>query len=110
MSTARRRTWVWHFERPSAEIWPIMADTARFNEAAALPKHDIEEIPQADGSVLYLGSLPWGWKSYRDHERKAAATVQPDVTGEAAASSAAAAATFPPAPDDAEDERPARLN
>jgi CDP-diacylglycerol--serine O-phosphatidyltransferase len=62
------------------------------------------------GSVLYLGSLPWGWKSYRDHERKAAATVQPDVTGEAAASSAAAAATFPPAPDDAEDERPARLN
>jgi class 3 adenylate cyclase len=60
MSTARRRTWVWHFERPPAEIWPIMADTARFNEAAALPKHDIEEIPQADGSVLYLGRLKRG--------------------------------------------------
>ena len=60
MSTPRRRTWVWHFERPPSEIWPIMADTARFNEAAALPKHDIEEIPQADGSVLYLGRLKRG--------------------------------------------------
>ncbi len=60
MTTPRRRTWVWHFERSPAEIWPIMADTARFNEAAALPKHDIEEIPQADGSVLYLGRLKRG--------------------------------------------------
>src|ERR1700741_2405150 len=60
MSKPRRRIWVWHFERPPAEIWPIMADTARFNEAAALPKHDIEEIPQADGSVLYLGRLKRG--------------------------------------------------
>jgi class 3 adenylate cyclase len=60
MTKPRRRTWVWHFERPPAEIWPIMADTARFNEAAALPKHDIEEIPQADGSVLYLGRLKRG--------------------------------------------------
>jgi hypothetical protein len=60
MSTPRRRSWVWYFERPPAEIWPIMADTARFNEAAALPKHDIEEIPQADGSVLYLGRLKRG--------------------------------------------------
>ena len=60
MTTPRRRSWVWHFERPPAEIWPIMADTARFNEAAALPKHDIEEIPQADGSVLYLGRLKRG--------------------------------------------------
>jgi len=60
MSMPRRRSWVWHFERPPAEIWPIMADTARFNEAAALPKHDIEEIPQADGAVLYLGRLKRG--------------------------------------------------
>src|ERR1700690_3114524 len=27
------------------------------------------------GSLLYLASLPAGWKSYRDHERKAAASV-----------------------------------
>ena len=60
MEKPRRRTWVWHFDAPPAEIWPIMADTARFNEAAALPKHEIEEIPQADGSVLYLGRLKRG--------------------------------------------------
>jgi class 3 adenylate cyclase len=60
MDKPTRRTWVWRFDAPPAEIWPIMADTARFNEAAALPKHDIEEIPQADGSVLYLGRLKRG--------------------------------------------------
>src|SRR5262245_57035656 len=60
MSRVRRRTWVWHFDRPPEDIWPLMADTARFNEAAALPKHEIEEIPQADGSVLYLGRLKRG--------------------------------------------------
>ena len=60
MGKPRRRTWVWHFDAPPAEIWPIMADTARFNEAAALPKHEIEEISQADGSVLYLGRLKRG--------------------------------------------------
>jgi CDP-diacylglycerol--serine O-phosphatidyltransferase len=61
------------------------------------------------GSVIYLGSLPWGWKSYRDHERNAAAAAQPSATADAAAPSAPAS-TFSPAPDDAEDERPARLN
>ena len=60
MVSVRRRTWVWHFDRPPAEIWPLLADTARFNEAAAVPKHEIEEIAQADGSVLYLGRLKRG--------------------------------------------------
>ncbi len=32
-----------------------MADTARFNEAAGLPKHTIIETPRADGSVEYVG-------------------------------------------------------
>src|SRR5918999_551937 len=49
------RTWVWHFDSPPEGVWPLLADTARFNEAAPLPKHEIEEIPQPDGSVLYLG-------------------------------------------------------
>src|SRR3954453_8697598 len=61
------------------------------------------------GSVGYLASLPWGWKTYRDHERNAAAAAQPPATADAAAPSAPAS-TFSPAPDDAEDERPARLN
>src|SRR3954447_6988402 len=60
------------------------------------------------GSVLYLLSLPLGWKSYRDHERNAAA-AQTTTPADAAAPSPPAA-TFSPAPDDAEDERPARLN
>jgi CDP-diacylglycerol---serine O-phosphatidyltransferase len=61
------------------------------------------------GSVLYLLSLPWGWKSYRDHERKAALVAQPVAATEAAAPSAPAA-TFSPAAGDTEDERPSRLN
>src|SRR6478672_6998645 len=31
------------------------------------------------GSVLYLISLPWGWKSYRDHARAAAAEASASV-------------------------------
>src|SRR5436853_1800471 len=37
-------------------------------------------------TVLYLLSLPWGWKSYRDQERSAAATAS-TATAEAAAPS-----------------------
>ena len=39
------------------------------------------------GSVLYLLSLPWGWKSYRDHERNAAAAAQSVPATDAAAPS-----------------------
>ena len=58
------------------------------------------------GTVLYLLSLPLGWKSYRDHERRVAA----------ATSSAQAAPSNPgpsfaaPIADTAADERPPRLN
>src|SRR2546423_3016854 len=51
------------------------------------------------GSVVYLLSLPWGWKSYRDHERKAALAAQPAAATEAAAPSAPAAAVSPAAGD-----------
>ncbi|WP_282604249.1 adenylate/guanylate cyclase domain-containing protein [Pelagibius sp. Alg239-R121] len=54
------RTFVWHFDVPPERLWPSLADTARFNEAAGLPKHDIEEIPQDDGSVIYLGHVRLG--------------------------------------------------
>jgi CDP-diacylglycerol--serine O-phosphatidyltransferase len=59
--------------------------------------------------VLYLASLPWGWKTYRDHERNAAA-AQPPGTAEGTAPSTPPASTFSPTHDDAEDERPVRLN
>jgi CDP-diacylglycerol--serine O-phosphatidyltransferase len=58
-------------------------------------------------SVLYLLSLPAGWKSYRDHERRAAAQAATPVD-------ATATEPAPPlaqaAPDPHQDDRPARLN
>jgi CDP-diacylglycerol---serine O-phosphatidyltransferase len=60
------------------------------------------------GSVLYLLSLPMGWKSYRDHERAAAAQATA-VTEPAAPSNPPA--SFPSAiPGTDQDDRPARLN
>jgi CDP-diacylglycerol--serine O-phosphatidyltransferase len=58
--------------------------------------------------VLYLLSLPLGWKSYRDQERAAAAAqaARPaDVTPSNPAPPFAS-----PAPDPERDDRPVRLN
>jgi hypothetical protein len=52
--TVRSQTWEWNFDQPVSAMWPLLADTARFNEAASLPRHQITEIPQADGSVHYF--------------------------------------------------------
>jgi CDP-diacylglycerol--serine O-phosphatidyltransferase len=58
-------------------------------------------------TVLYLLSLPVGWKSYRDHERRAAAqaAMPPGVAPADAAAPFAAPASGPD-----QDDRPARLN
>jgi CDP-diacylglycerol--serine O-phosphatidyltransferase len=53
------------------------------------------------GTVAYLGCLPLGWWSYREHERKVAA---------AAVTSSDAEATFSPGHADSDHDRPARLN
>ena len=60
MGKVRQREWIWHFDRPVDAIWEILADTARFNEAAKLPKHEIIETPQPDGSVQYVGRIKRG--------------------------------------------------
>ena len=60
------------------------------------------------GSVLYLMSLPLGWKSYREHERNAASAAAAAMTAAAAPTTADPA--FSPVPSDTEDERPTRLN
>jgi CDP-diacylglycerol--serine O-phosphatidyltransferase len=56
------------------------------------------------GSVLYLASLPAGWKSYRDYERKAAAPADVVVPPTPAPPFA------PVVPEPDQDDRPARLN
>ena len=55
MAGVKSRTFTWRFDSPVRKIWPVLADSARFNEAAELPKHEIEEIPRDDGSVRYIG-------------------------------------------------------
>jgi len=57
---SRSKTWIWRFDSPLERVWPVLSDTARFNEAAALPKHAITETPRADASVEYLASARLG--------------------------------------------------
>ncbi len=60
MAEPQSRTYHWRFTSPPAAIWPILADTARFNEAAGLPRYEVSETLQDDGSVLYEGKLKRG--------------------------------------------------
>ena len=55
MSRVRSVTVNWNFSVPVDRIWPVMADTARFNEAVGFPKHEITEVAQPDGSVRFVG-------------------------------------------------------
>jgi CDP-diacylglycerol--serine O-phosphatidyltransferase len=60
------------------------------------------------GSVLYLLSLPLGWKSYRGHALKAAAQAAPPA--DVAPSDPAAPPFVSPVAEPDEKDRPARLN
>jgi class 3 adenylate cyclase len=66
-----RQTWTWHFDLPPERLWPVLADTNRFNEAMGLPPYDLEETPQPNGTVLRRGkgkaaafTLEWEEKPY----------------------------------------------
>lgn len=66
-----RRTWTWTFDLPPEELWPVLADTNRFNEAMGLPPYALEETPQPNGTVLRRGkgkaagfTLEWEEKPY----------------------------------------------
>ena len=68
---ATRCSWTWTFDLPPAELWPVLADTNRFNEAMGLPPYVLEETPQPNGTVLRRGSgkaagftLEWEEKPY----------------------------------------------
>ena len=54
------RTFEWRFDQPPEALWPALADTARFNEAAGLPKHQIEEERQPDGSNRFFAKARKG--------------------------------------------------
>jgi class 3 adenylate cyclase len=60
MAKTEKRSWTWHVDRPAEAMWSVLADTARMNEASKLPRHQIEEIPQADGAVAYIGRAKIG--------------------------------------------------
>ena len=71
MPPLSRRTWSWTFDLPPAELWPVLADTNRFNEAMGLPPYALEETPQPNGTVLRRGrgkaagfTLEWEEKPY----------------------------------------------
>ena len=50
-----RQTWTWHFDLPPERLWPVLADTNRFNEAMGLPPYALEETPQPNGTILRRG-------------------------------------------------------
>src|SRR3546814_17101868 len=57
----------WLFAHPPEAVWPVLADTGRFNEAAGLPKHAVREVAQPDGSVRFfadarLGPVALAWE------------------------------------------------
>lgn len=66
-----RATWTWTFDLPPDELWPVLADTNRFNEAMGLPPYELEETPQPNGTIQRHGkgkaagfALEWEEKPY----------------------------------------------
>ncbi|MPZ08835.1 MAG: hypothetical protein GEU89_01320 [Kiloniellaceae bacterium] len=60
MPESRSRRFHWQFAHPPEAIWPLLADTVRFNEAAGLPRYEVLETLQDDGTVLFEGRLKRG--------------------------------------------------
>jgi class 3 adenylate cyclase len=56
MGRLLERTWIWTFDLPPETLWPVLADTARLNEAAGFPRYELVETPRPDGSVERIGT------------------------------------------------------
>jgi class 3 adenylate cyclase len=52
--------WSWNLAVAPQVFWPIIADTARFNEAMGTPPYTLREIPRADGTVQRLAQARFG--------------------------------------------------
>lgn len=51
------RTFNWRFPGIApAALWPALADTGRWNEAAGIPKHTIAEVEQPDRTVHFMAA------------------------------------------------------
>lgn len=67
MSRVLSREFVRQIGASRTQVWEALADTARYNESVGLPKHDIREEPQPDGSVRFyatarIGFLTLNWE------------------------------------------------
>jgi class 3 adenylate cyclase len=60
MGSLLERTWTWEFALPPEALWPVLADTVRFNEAAGFPRYELLEKPRPDGSVERIGTARLG--------------------------------------------------
>lgn len=60
MGSVVNHTFERRFKAPRAKVWEAIADTARYNEFIGLPKHDIREEEQPDGSVRFFGTARIG--------------------------------------------------
>jgi len=47
----------WYFAHPRRCVWPLLADTRRWNEAAGFARHHVREVSCDDGSVRVLAEL-----------------------------------------------------
>jgi class 3 adenylate cyclase len=55
-----QRRWSWLIEAGAEDLWRILADTERFNEAAGLPIYKVTETPRGDGGMHYRGAARMG--------------------------------------------------
>ncbi|MDF1722073.1 MAG: adenylate/guanylate cyclase domain-containing protein [Minwuia sp.] len=60
MPQVYKRTFVHTFSESVEAVWPALADTARYNEAAGFPKQQIEERPQSDGTIRIFAEAKFG--------------------------------------------------
>src|SRR5689334_13869444 len=51
------RSWEWRFAASPEALWPYLADTARFNEAAGVGRYAVTDTPRADGTVARRGAV-----------------------------------------------------
>ena len=101
------RSFSFDFAGPLPAVWSAMADTARYNAAAALPKQVVTEVPQPDGSVRFMArakvgpfaleweDLPCNWVRERwfEHRRRFSPRPAGDTRRALRADPAARAAT-----------------